>query len=866
MWLNRIVLRLLRKVCPVHLVEAVEGDLWQRYDRDRQQAGEGRAWWRMTWNILWFFRPAITMRRHYSASNRKSFPVGHNFRFIGRQMVRNKLFTAINITGLTLGIAVALFVVQFALFEYSFENFNANADRTFRVNLYNTSNGVFDGIDASTVPALGYAITESSPGIESIARLGYRTRTVMSTASRQFTDSEEVVFADPAIAEVLSLEFVAGKKLSEQAPGGVIISESVALKYFGRIDVVGETIDLGFNNNSLERQSHTVMGVFKDIPLQAHQRFDLLMSPNNVASWNENWSWSEVSTYVVLLPGVNPKRLDAGLAEIVKEHHLDSKGDRYLLEPIRDIRLHALNGTGRATLVNFLLLLGAVILALAWFNYVNLTTARFFERLKEIGVRKIVGAARLQLIWQVLTESYVFQMISCCCAVGLFYMTWPTVASLLGQEIPTTLFNEPVSWIILLSLLFCGAVTAGIYPALFLSSFHPFAALKGLVGKSTGQATVRKTLMVVQLSAAAILVTAVLAIQRQLNYMRKQTLGISIDQMLIIDGPLMHDATSIQRFEPFKLAVSSLPGVQGVTYASSFPGNEIDWHRTDIKLREEEAVHRYDSRIISIGTDFIHVFQLPLLAGRNLDPSNENDNKAMLLSASAVRMFGFGSMDESLGEIVFIGSRRFEVIGVVDDYHYRSLQYAIEPILYIQGYPRNPAYAIKVPTERLPELLPIIEGLWTDAYSGNVFTYNFLDDRFNEQYLNDRRVSSLIGMFTIMAAFISGAGLFGLSLYAVGRRKKEVAIRKVLGASVVRLTALLSGDAIRLMLLSALLATPLSYYGVARWLEGYAHKMEPDFMLFLAPLFLVFTLVLLAIAFQTIAAARRSPVEGMRYE
>jgi putative ABC transport system permease protein len=415
-------------------------------------------------------------------------------------------------------------------------------------------------------------------------------------------------------------------------------------------------------------------------------------------------------------------------------------------------------------------------------------------------------------------------------------------------------------------LLLAGTFTAGLYPALFLSSFKPFAALKGLVGKSAAQAAVRKTLMVVQLSASALLMTGVLAIDRQLDFMQRQTLGINIDQTLIIEGPLMHDGTSIHRFEPFKRAVSSLPGVQGVTYASSFPGGEIDWHRTDIKLRDETAEHRYDSRIISIGTDFLNVFQLPLRAGRNFDPAIESDNKTMLLSVSAARMFGFTDVEASLGEVVFIGSRRFEVIGVVDDYHYRSLQYAVEPVLYIQGYPRNPTYAIKLPTERLSDAMPMIERLWREAYSGNVFKYYFLDDRFNAQYLSDKRAGTLIMIFTVIAACISGAGLFGLSLYAVGRRRKEVAVRKVFGASVVRITVLLSSEAIRLMVLSAVLAVPLCYYGIVRWLEGYTNKMNLDVALFVIPLIVVFILVLSAIGFQTVRAARRSPVEGMRHE
>jgi putative ABC transport system permease protein len=866
MHLHTLALRFLKGFCPSHLHETIEGDLLQRYEKDILAFGERKASRRLLWNVVRFVRPGILLRNKMHMSNH-NLMLRTNAKVIARQWGRSKAFSFVNLTGLTLGVAVCLLVAQFVLFENSFENFNKTADRTYRVNLYNTENGVFDEITPQTVAGLGYALKQTAPGVESVARIGFRTRGVVTSKTRQVEDQEEIVFADPTIVDVLDLEVAPGRKAAMMRDANtILISESTALKYFGRPGVTGETLDIGFNNNSLQPKTYAIGGVFKDIPVNAHQRFQFVLPPENEQAWNGDWDWSEVNTYVVLSSGVQPEDLDPALSQIVKQHHHDNTGDRYLLEPIHDIRLQALNGSGRGPVVNFFILLASVILLLAWFNYINLSTARFFERMKAVGIRKLMGATRRQLVFQFLMESFFFNVFSFGFAVVLFFIVWPLVTNVLQEPIPITLFNQPWAIGSIPGFILITSLCAGFYPALVLSSFKPLASLQGKIAGYADRAVLRKILVTVQLSVSMILITAVVAIQQQIGFMQRQHLGIAIDQTLIVEEPLLTDATTVQKFETFKHEMLMLPNVRGVTYASTFAGTEIDWHRMDITLGQENTTPRFDSRIVAVGTEFLDVFRLPLLEGRNFDVTRESDRKAMLISEAACRMFGFSTNAAALGKLIFVGSRQFEVIGVVKDYHYRSLQSGIEPLLYMQGYPRNPRYAIKIAPENISHTLTTIESKWKNAYAGNVFKYYFLDEFFNRQYNADQKLGTLVSALSLLAAFISCTGLFGLTLYSVNRKVKEIGIRKVFGASVSDVVIFLTRDLLRLIAMGGVLGVPLVYYGVNAWLEGYAYKMPLGILMFAGPVMIIAALALITTGALTVAAARRNPVDAMKCE
>lgn len=792
----------------------------------------------------------------------------NSIKMVFRQLRRNKSFSLINLIGLATGLTVCLFITQFVWFEYSFENFNKNASRTYRVNLYNTSNGVFEGISKGTVSGLAYAMKQTLPGIEAIARLSSKEGAVVFNPVKQIRNLESrIVFADPSIVDVLAINLLSGDNHEIlQTAQSVIISKSIAIKYFGDSDAVGKSLEIGFPGANIEMGLFEVDGVFEDIPANSNQLFDIVLPPRNEQSWNENWAWSNVTTFVRLSPNSGPEHLREGLAKIVRQYHQDDRGDKYLLEPIRDIRLHALDGSGRATMVNFFLGLGLVVLMLAWFNYIGLSTARFLESMKEVGIRKLIGASRKQLIFRFLTESFVFNTISLLCAILLFVIIWPLAAFYFQIQSSELILEIPQFWLFLFSILIVGILVSGLYPAIFLSSFKPLQSIKGKLNEFTERSTLRKVLVVTQLTVSLILITAIFAIQKQIDFIRNQSLGISLEQTLIIDSPVLTDATTVNKYEPFKNEVLRLPSVNGVTYASSFPGSEIDWHRADITLNEENAPYRYSSRIVSIGTEFLSVFNLTLLTGRNFNPDLESDKKAMLINEEATKMFGFKGVEDAIGKIIFIGSRRFEVIGVIKNYHFRSLQHQLQPLLYMQGYPRNPAYAIKLTGQNFTSTISTIEKQWKETYPDNIFSYYFLDEKFDMQYSTDKQIGMIVGVLTFLAVVVSFLGLFGLSLYTVNRKTKEIGIRKVLGASSLNIVSLLSKDYVKLVIIGCAIGLPVGYQMIKKWLQIYAYQMPIDTSLFLVPVLILVLLTTLTISIKTVKSANVNPIDSLRYE
>lgn len=792
----------------------------------------------------------------------------NNIRIVLRQLTRNKSFSLINLMGLITGLTVCLFITQFVWFEYSFEQFNKNANRTYRVNLYNTSNGVFEGIYKGTVSGLAYAMKQSLPGIDAIGRLGSKERAVVYNPDAQIRNLEsQIVYADPSIIDILAINLRAGANHNLlKTAQSIIVSEQIATKYFGHTDVVGESLEIGFPGDNIETHLFTVGGVFEDIPANSNEHFDIILSPENEQEWNENWAWSNVKTYLRLDNNTTPEKLREGFTAIVGQHHVDATGDKYLLEPIHDIRLHALDGSGRATAVNFSITLGLIILVLAWFNYISLSTARFFESMKEAGIRKLIGASRRQLIVRFLTESLVFNAISFLCAILLFAVTWPLAASYLQMQSSELILQMPSFYIFLLVALLTGVFMSGFYPSWFLSSFKPLQSIKGKLNEFADRSTLRKALVVTQLSISLALLTAIFAIEKQIDFLRNQDPGISLEQTLIVDAPLLTDAATVNKYESFRNEILRMSSVAGVTYASSFPGSEIDWHRTDITLNEENAPYRYNSRIVSIGTEFLDVFDLTLLTGRNFNADQESDKKTLLINEEASEMFGFANIGEAIGKIIFIGNRRFEVIGVIKNYHFRSLQHRLQPILYMHGYPQNPACAIKINGRNMTNTIAGIEEKWKETYPGNVFSHYFLDEKFERQYASDKQLGMIVGTMTLLAVVISFLGLFGLSLYTVNKRTKEIGIRKVFGASALDIVSLLSKDYIRLVISGCIIGVPIVYQLIKKWLQTYAYQMPLDSSLFLLPVLILLSLTALTVSIKTLKSANRNPISSIRYE
>lgn len=783
-----------------------------------------------------------------------------------REIFRQKLFFTINLVSFITGICIALMVGQYVWFEFSFENFNENADEVFRVNLYNTENGVFTGISSGTVSGLAYEMKEMMPGIQAVARIS-RTGGLAVNRENGISDVEEsIVYADAEIVNLLALKMLyPASQILKAGTKSLVISESIALKYFGKADVVGSTLELGFNNNTIATTPYQIQGVFSDIPDHSNEHFDLISPIENPDDWDKNWDWSNVTTYVQFDKNIKRKTIDAAFAEIVKVHHRDNTGDRYMLEPISDIRLRALNGRGTLPTVRTFILFGLIVLFLAWCNYINLSTAGFVDRIKDTGVRKLLGASRGQLIRRMLFDTFMFNMMAFLAATVIFVISWRWVAEFIESSTEVTIFSDLTPVLICLAFVIVSSVVSGLYPSIFLTSFKPLQSIKGRVNSFVDRPTFRKILVVVQLTISVVFMAAIFAVNGQLDFMKQRDLGIVMDQTLLLNGPVMSDNTTIERYHPFQTEVLKLPGVKAVTFASSYPGTEIDWHRTDITLGTDKDF-LYDSRIVAIGTEFFDFFSIPLLAGQSFAPGVPYDNKSLLLNEEACKMFKFIPYEKALGETISIGSRTFEVIGVVKNYHFRSLQYPLQPLLFMHGYARAPTYAIKFEPKALKSLLPKLTTTWNTFYTGNILKYEFLEDNFNKQYKSEEKVGHIVGLLTFFGIVISCAGLFGLSLYSVSQRMKEIGIRKILGASERAIVFFLSRDYVLLVLLGSVAGGSIAYFLVERWLANYAYKMPLAVSLFFIPITIVSLLTLTTIGIKTIAAARKNPSTILKYE
>jgi putative ABC transport system permease protein len=783
-----------------------------------------------------------------------------------RQLFRQKLFASINLVSFTTGICIALMVGQYVWFEFSFEDFNDNADEVYRVNLYNTENGVFTEISSGTVSGLAYEMKATMPGVYAIARIS-KTGGIAVNKIKDISDVEaSMIYADSDIVDLLALKLLyKGNAILKEGTKSLLISNSTALKYFGKTDVVGATLDLGFNNNTVATVPYQIEGVFQDIPENSNEHFDFVLPIENPGDWDKNWDWSNAITYVRFEKDVKHETINAAFSKIVKAHHHDDKGDRYLLEPISDIRLRALNGRGTYSTARTFILFGIIILVLAWCNYVNLSTAGFVDRIKDTGVRKLLGASRLQLVKTMLFDTFMFNVIAFAIAAIVFVVSWHWVGEFIQSSTKVTIFMHTTPALVCLSFVIFSSLVSGLYPSIFLSSFKPLQSLKGKVTSFVDRPTFRRILVVVQLTVSIILITAIFAVNGQLGFMKGQDLGIAIDQTMIVSGAIMSNNSSVDRYQPFQTEVLKLPGVKAITFASSYPGSEIDWHRTDITLGESKDF-LYDSRIVAIGTEFLEMFSIPLLAGHNFNPDVLYDSKSLLLNEEACKMFKFFPYEKALGQSISIGSRTFKVVGVVKNYHFRSLQYPLQPVLFMHGYPRAPTYAIKFDARTLSSLLPKLATTWDTFYAGNIFKFEFLEDTFNKQYRSEELVGRVVGLLTFFGMLISCSGLFGLSLYSVNQRLKEIGIRKILGASEGNIVFFLWTEYMLLIIIGSVASITIGYFLVERWLNNYAYKMPITTLLFIIPILAVTAFTIMTISIRTIAAAKQNPANILKHE
>jgi putative ABC transport system permease protein len=624
-----------------------------------------------------------------------------------------------------------------------------------------------------------------------------------------------------------------------------------------------------------------ITGVFKDVPENSHIKFDFLISYETINAWTNNnsetsWGWYDFYSYVLVKPNTNVAALqekwDNYLADVRKEAwESNNSKQEFILRPLIDIHLSSnlLYETSPGELrdgdsVNALGIIAIFIMCIAWVNYINLATARSLKRANEVGVRKVVGASKKQLMSQFLIESFILNLLATLLAVATVRFAWASFASLTGWNMPLDFFVESEFWITVSWLFAFGALFSGFYPALVLSSFKPTSVLKGKLISSTSGRYLRKSLVVFQFVASVFLISGSIIVFQQLSYMKNLDLGIDIDQTLVLKSPAVVDSLYVSKIESFKTEVLRIPGVQGISASSSIPGEENYWTNGIARL---SGGPDGSTIVTNMGIDYKHIpqFEIDIVAGRNFDPKFTADNNKVLVNESLVELLQFENPESTLGELVRVGRDTFEIVGVVDDYHQMSLKAKVIPVVF-RLTAVGSFYSIKLETENYNQVVQALDEPWKAFFPGNPLDYFFLDQFFNRQYDNDNRFSQVFTLFTALAIFIASLGLLGLASFMTLQRTREIGIRKVLGSSVSEIIMLLSKEFLQPVLIAIVLAFPLGWWSISHWLESFPYRIDIGPGPFIVSAVVVLLIAFFSVFSQTFKAAMTKPAETLKYE
>ncbi len=813
-----------------------------------------------------------------------------------RNVLRHKALSFINISGLALGMAACLLILQYTSHEWSYDRFHLNSNQIYRLQSDRYESGKLIEKSAKTTPELGTALKATFPEIRAVAPVTnwYGGVVAARNSSGQLTafNEPDVLFVNAAFMRVFSFPLRQGSVTALDEPNTVIITEQAAKKYFGQQDPIGKTLTLD-NHNQGHHFTVTVRGVCQDVPENSHLKFKFLVSRNTGSQEGGPSTWS-VYNYILVAPQAHATALEAKLPGFMQQYQTGQAAkptDQYTLslQPLTAIHLYSdlaeeVPGSGNGKMVWFLTGIAALILLIAYVNYINLATARATERAKEVGIRKVLGSQRSHLIRQFFLESLLLNLVSAAIALALMQFSLPWFSHLVGTSVSFYLWQPYWFAGVFLSVLLIGALLSGLYPALVLSAYQPVQVLKGKISNMSRGISLRQSLVVFQFVASVTLLVGTFTVYRQLNYMRSKDLGIDITQTLVITAPqarretLEQEQAFYQRNNTFKSEIGHYPGVTSIAASSSVPGLTIDWtprYFSNPHAPDKAAVNR---PTMAVGPEFIRQFNLKVIAGEEVSPEKARRMAArqvtpVMLNEAAVQACGFASPEAAIGQAIYMrngSGKNFknEVVGVIRDFHQRSLKETYTPLIFLisENAGAITHYALKVNSANMGETIARIEITYKNLFPGSPFEYFFLDEFFNRQYQTDQQFGQVFSLFTGLAILVACLGLFGLCLFTTTQRTKEIGIRKVLGASVIHIVSLLSKDFLKLVLLANVLAWPLAYWGMHYWLQNFSFRIPVSAGLFVLPALLVLATALFTISFQAIKAAVTNPVDSLRSE
>lgn len=801
-----------------------------------------------------------------------------------RNLLKRKMYSFINIFGLAIGVAACLVILQYVDFELSYDSFNTNADRIHRVTNTYYQNGTLDGSSVISSYALGPSLLADIPEVKTYIRTHPMYGGCVVSYKKESGDAttfyeENMQMADSVFFDVFTYSSVHGDlNTALDNPNSVVITKKVAEKYFGKeADPVGKMFHFsgGWSDGDYE-----VTAVIEKVPQNSHFSFDFILPIHNVLrngqyTQDDGWGWNNFVTYVELHPNASATSAEAKLPAFVEKYRgkdLARSNSKVVIhfQPIRAIHLtpglaFESGATVSTNTIYFFVIISLFILAIAWVNYINLSTARAMERAREVGIKKAVGAFKSQLLSQFIFESVLVNFFGVAVALAMAIGLLPLLGEIVNKSLAFD-FADYRFWSILFGLFLVGSFISGFYPALMLSSFNTIDVLKGKTEKITGGFSLRKVLVVFQFASSLILIAGTFAIYRQVMFMRDSDKGLTMEQMLIVNGPRVVEwPAARQKLITLKETLREIPNVLQVATSGAIPGGGHNW---GTRIRKDGAAveDQKDGRIVWIDPDFIETYGITVLSGRTFNPSIKSDMESVLVNEAALAAFGLGDAENALKERVILGDDTVAVLGVLKNYHWASLKTDHTPWLFKADTISTRSFSIHLNGKNITETIRKVEKEYKEAFPGNPFDYYFLDDFFNNQYRDEQQFAKLFSLFAILAIVIACLGLWGLASFTTTQKLKEIGIRKVMGASISNIMSLLSWQFLKLVAIASLIAIPLTWYGISTWLGNFAFRIGLQWDLFVVPVVILCVLALGTVSLQILRGARTNPAKILRSE
>lgn len=892
----KLALWFLRWFCTGLWLEEIEGDLEEEFAFNIKEKGLKKARKIYIWTVIKSFRSYLIIDKLKPNNNfqNNNNMFSNYLKITIRSLMKNRAYSFINISGLAIGIAGAMMILHYVTFESSYDSFQEDAEDIYRVSLDLFQNGEMVYHSAENYPPVGQSMMNDYPevvGWSHLYNMGSKNNVVITYEEGQGQPVKlkhrRFLYASPNFLSMFGAQMIQGDITTAlDAPFTIAISESTAKKYFGDENPIGKRLRL--RDDDYNNENCLVTGVFKDVPANTHLKYDVLISTATLYTryegapvrYGTGWGRKDFYSYIKVLPGTDIAALEAKFPSMIDKYmpqlkernsahnfHLQALGDIHLNSKLSDEA--ELNGDAQP--IVFLSIIALFIVIIAWVNYVNLATSRSLDRAREVGIRKVLGSLRGQLIRQFLFESVTINFFAIIIAIFLIAISLPAFTVI--SSIPSTvvIWENQLLWYALGIIFLFGSFVSGFYPAIVLSSFKPVSTLKGKFRNSTSGVFLRKGLVIFQFATSAALIIGTLIVKKQMNFVQSADLGFDIEQTIVVEQAAVADTARggrARQIVAFTEQLKSESTIKKVAGSLVVPGKKVRF-KADVRGYKQPSGQTHSLNFIGGDFELINTMGLKMLAGRNFSIDFPQDrDTSVIVSESAVRLLGFDDPEKIINQTVVVenfGSSAI-VVGVVQDYNHESLRLKAEPSIFVPNPAWSEYFLIKVQGNSVTEALVVIEEQWNSIFPGNPFEYFFLDEFFNNQYKSDQQFQSMFSVFSVLAIFIGCLGLFGLSAFTALKKTKEIGIRKVLGASVQSVFYMLSKEFIVLILISNIIAWPLIYFVMDNWLQGFEYRTSIDFIVFGIALVVVLVVALVTVSFQTVKSARINPVNSLRSE